>query len=306
MSRTPVVAGVVITIGPPLDTFDAVESLRATGYPALRLYVVDNGSAPAHRRELEERLSNRATLIRSDKNLGFSGGNNLAIARALEEAADYVLLLNNDATVAGDAIQRLVEAAEALPDAGVFGAKIYAASGPQEPPVLWYAGGTFVPLRAHAKHIGMGELDRGQYDQRGETGFVTGCLMFFPAAVLRRHGLLPEEFFIYGEDLDYCLTLRRAGLRLYYEPGAVCYHRVSATMRKARDRPSPVQEYYMNRNRILVAQKWLGFWQRLAFYAVLLGTRVVKALRDRDTSYLLGLWDGFVGKSGPGAFSVAP
>ena len=306
MSRTPVVAGVVITIGPPADTFDAVASLRATGYPGLRLYVVDNGSAPPHQRELEERLRDGVTLIRSEVNLGFSGGNNLAIARALEEGADYVMLLNNDATITRETIRHLVDAAESLPDVGVVTAKIYAARGPEDQPVIWYAGGTYAPLRGVGVHIGIGALDRAQFDRRGETEFVTGCLMFFPAAVLRRHGLLPEQYFIYGEDLDYGLTLRRAGLRLYYEPAALCYHRVSRTMWTKRDRASPVATYYLNRNRILIARKWLGLWQRLGFYAFLLGSRVIKAAQSRDLTYFLGVGDGFAGKTGRGPLSVAP
>jgi GT2 family glycosyltransferase len=306
VSGRPVVAGVIITIGPPADTFDAVDSLRASDYPALRVYVVDNGSRPEHARELAERLRDKAMLIRSERNLGFSGGNNLGIARALDDGADYVMLLNNDATVAPDAIQRLVEAAASLPDVGVVTAKIYAAYGPQDPPVLWYAGGTFVPLRGVGVHVGMGDLDRGQFDRRGETGFVTGCLMLMPSAVLHAHGLLPEQFFIYGEDVDYCLTLQQAGLRLYYEPAAVCYHRVSRTMWRSRGRASPVATYYMNRNRILTARKWVPLPQRLVFYALLLGSRVVKAVRERDTTYFLGVWDGFRGGTGPGPLRVDP
>jgi GT2 family glycosyltransferase len=263
--------------------------------------VVDNGSSENHLRELRTSLPDGVELLEMGRNLGFSGGNNAGIRRALDLGAEYVLLLNNDAWVEPCTVATLVSAAGRLPDAGIVTGKIFRA-GPEGPTdIIWYAGGRWVPWKAAAYHRGMGEKDRGQYDAAGETEFAPGCLWLLPAKVIRSVGFLEEEFFLYTEDLDYCLRVRRAGYRVYYEPAARCYHRVSRSHWHERNSASPVLNYYSNRNRFLIARRWLTPWQRVVLYPYLLGSRAILALLHRNASYLWGLWDGFLGRSGPRA-----
>jgi len=294
----PRVAAVTINFGPPDDTLECVRSLLANGYGALSVYLTENGSPPGHRERLQRELPAGPTLILAERNLGFSGGNNLAIARALADGADYVLLINNDATLEPGAIQRLVDTAGQVPRLGVLTCKIMRADTDGPTDEIWYAGGGWSRLKAQSYHRGMGERDRGQYDTPGDTEFAVGCLWLVPRAVFGAVGLLPDEYFIYGEDTEYCVTLLRRGYRIWYEPAARCYHKVSRTFWKDRKRASPVVNYYSNRNRILLARKLVPLVRRPVFYAYLFGTRIVLALLRRDRSYLYGLWDGLRGRIG--------
>jgi GT2 family glycosyltransferase len=293
---------VTLNFGSPDDTFDCVRSLLATGYPDLRVIVVDNGSSSEDREHLERQIPPGVVLIQSDTNLGFSGGNNLGIRRALADGAEYVLLINNDAALAADALLVIARAVQAIPDLGILGGKILVANGNGPTSEIWSAGGRWSPLRASGYTIGMGETDRGQYERPAPMEFLTGCMWIVPREVFGTVGLMPEEFFLYGEDLDYCLNVRRAGYRVAYEPRAVCYHKVSGSHWHDRQRASPLLNYYTNRNRILIARRWLGPVKRLGFYAYFLASRLGTALLQRDRSYLAGVWDGLRGRTG----SVSP
>jgi GT2 family glycosyltransferase len=299
VTSVPSITAVLVNFGPPDDSLTCVRSLEDTQYPVLRIIVVDNGSAPDARNRLQRDLRDRVELILSDRNLGFSGGNNLGIQRALEQGTDYVLLINNDAALKPDALQVLAAAAPKEPGLGIMAGKILVSSDAGPTSEVWSAGGQWHPLKATAYATGMGEPDRGQYDRSGETEFVPGCLWFVPADVFRRAGLLDEAFFLYIEDADYCLRLRRAGYRLVYEPRAVCYHKVSRSHWHDRERASPTLNYYTNRNRFLIARRWLTPVQRMFFYPYMFASRLLQAGRHLDLSYLRGLWDGVRGKTGP-------
>jgi GT2 family glycosyltransferase len=295
----PSIAAVTINFGAPDDTLECVRSLLGTGYQPLRVIVVENGSPAKHRDRLKQQLPAGVELLESPTNEGFSGGNNMGIRRALQLGVDYVLLLNNDATVKPDALHRMAEAAGKLGRMGVLGGKILVADEDGPTQRLWSTGGWWSPLKASGYPRGCGEEDRGQYDTPSEEQFIAACLWLIPAAVLREVGLLGEEFFIYCEDLDFCLRLSRAGYRIFYDPGVVCYHKVSRTYWQNRDRASPGLNYYTNRNRIKIARRWLSPLQRVVFYPYLFASRLLLAVKRRDLSYLGGLWDGVRGATGP-------
>jgi GT2 family glycosyltransferase len=290
---------VTINFGSPDDTLECVRSLLQTGYQPLRIIVVENGSPAKHRERLKRSLPAGVELIESPANQGFSGGNNLGMKRALEAGDDYVLLLNNDATLKADALEIMTAAASRLPKVGVLGGKIMVANDEGPTKEIWAAGGWWSPLRATGYHTGLGEEDRGQYENPTVEEFIPACLWLVPTPVIREIGMLGEEFFIYGEDLDFCLRLRKAGYLVHYEPKAVCYHKVSRTYWQDRGRASPGLNYYTNRNRMKIARRWLSPLQRLVFYPYLFASRVVLALKQRDLSYFGGLWDGIRGATGP-------
>lgn len=300
-SAIPAVAAVTLHFGAVSDTLECVDSLLAAGWPGLRIYVVNNDPVTAERDGLRGRLPAGVRLVEPGRNLGFSGGNNVGIRQALDDGADYVLLLNNDATVQPGALGELVRAAQAAPSVGIAGGKILQTAPGNAEPVIWSAGGWWSPWRATSYPIGIGELDRGQFDRAGETEFTPACLWLIPRKTLETVGLLPEEHFVYGEDVDYCLMVRGAGYRVWYEPRAVCHHRVTRSVWHDRSRASPLLNYYTNRNRVLIARKWLSPLQRLVFYAYFLTSRAVLALTRGDRSFLAGLRDGWRGVTGPRA-----
>jgi GT2 family glycosyltransferase len=256
-----VVAAVVLTWNGREDTLACLASLeRVPDRPEL-VVVVDNASTDGTAEAVTERFL-RAELVRSPENRGFAGGNNLGIARALELGADHVLVLNNDAEVEPGAIDALVEAATARPDAGSVGAKILFADPPD---LVWFAGADYDPRRGYnGRQRGYREPDDGRWAGVRETDRACGAAMLVPRAVLERVGAFDETLFLYAEDVEWSLRAARAGLRHYVVGESVVRHHVSAA---AGGESSPLTLYYGLRNALVVAERYaplgrLGTWRR--------------------------------------------
>jgi hypothetical protein len=291
------------------ETIECVRSLRRCSPEPAEIIIVDNASTAVSAGALRTGCPG-VTLLESRKNLGFAGGNNLGIRRAMERPARYVLLLNNDTTIEPDAIGKLVDAAERGQRTGVLGAKI---RYHDTPGILWYAGGNVNPTSGFVSHSGIGEPDRGQHDQPKEVDFVTGCCMLISHELLQTIGFLDETFFAYLEDVDFCLRARRAGFHVGYTPSAIVYHKVS----RSTGWDSPAYLYFNLRNRLLLSRKhssWprsILFFPGFCWYYLRQFLRLV--LRWRDTAGLRGAWyglvdglRGFTGDDGSGRLALLP
>jgi GT2 family glycosyltransferase len=255
----PLVVIVVLNWNGRDDTVACVESLRGLRYQNARVLIVDNGSTDDSVAVFARRFPDLRCL-QTGSNLGFAEGNNVGMRMALADGADYVWLINNDATVDPDALDRLVEAAESRPDVGIVGPKIYYAAEPRR---IWFAGGTISPL-GRLGHEGWNRIDEGQWDTPRETTYVTGCAFLVKRAVLEKVGLFAPEYFLLFEEVDLCLRARRAGFRCWVEPRAVVYHKVSASFGGF----SAQYYYYFVRNYVLFQRRHVipvrGWVARLA------------------------------------------
>lgn len=229
-SPLPQVTVVVLNWNGWQDTVACVESCLRADYPRLRLLLVDNGSTDGSERILRDRLPG-LEFLQTGENLGFTGGNNAGIRRALEEGADFVLLLNNDTTVDPGFAAALVEAAEAHPRAGMFCSKVLRFDRPE---VLWYAGASFHSWLGWGRHRGHGQRDVGQFDLVEETGRPTGCALMVRRALCEQVGLLRDDYFCYAEDLEWGLRARAAGYQVLYVPGSRVWHKVGRSTGGAR------------------------------------------------------------------------
>jgi GT2 family glycosyltransferase len=272
MRASPRVCAVVLNWNRFDHTRRCVESLQACGYPDLRIVVVDNASADGSGARLRATLPG-VTFMQNAANLGFARGCNVGIRRALEDPeCAFVLLINNDATLAPDGLAAAVQAAGRDPLAGVVGGKVLESPESRK---IWYAGGYVDRWRGQAMVRGFGEIDTGQYDAAGEVGFATGGLMLIRRRVLERVGLLPEEYFFGVEEWDFSLSVRRAGLRLLYVSTFLAYHAGDGSHWNYS--PKYVYNYY--RNKLIFQQKFLPhglfpLWKlAFALYGVLLARR---------------------------------
>lgn len=204
------------------DTKTCLESLQQATYSNLRIVVVDNGSADGSGQRLRQEFPQHPFVF-NEGNLGFSKGCNRGTRVALEDKdCAYVLLLNNDAVVPPNFLEQAIDNAEADSGIGLVGGKVLHSP---ESKVISYAGGHIDRLRGQVVIRGFNEKDRGQYDEAGEVGFVTGAFMLIKREVLERVGLLPEEYFFGIEEWDYSLHVQQAGYKLYYVPEFVAYHK---------------------------------------------------------------------------------
>lgn len=214
--------------------------------------VVDNGSL------LDEAgiLSNEFTrhkIIRSSVNLGFSGGNNLGIRAS---SGRYIFLLNNDTLVIDNSICELVKILEFDPEIGAVSPKIHFQS-PEN--TIQFAGFTELSkITIRNRTIGSNELDKGQYDSLSETASTHGAAMMVKREVIDKIGYMPEIYFLYYEEHDWCSKMRDNGYKLIYQPTALIIHKES----QSTGVNSYIKSYYISRNRLLFAFRNRGGWVR--------------------------------------------
>ncbi|HEY2777570.1 MAG TPA: glycosyltransferase family 2 protein [Gaiellaceae bacterium] len=226
------------------DTLAALASLDG-----VETVCVDNGSDDGSPDAIAARFPS-VELIRTGVNLGFSGGNNVGIRRALGRGADWVLLLNNDAVADPGLPAALAAAAAARPDAGVLACKVFFADPPD---VLMYAGGRVnLRLGYWGRQVGFGQRDDGRFDSLRDVDRATGAAMAVSRAAIERAGLLDESLFAYAEDTEWCLRIREAGFGVVFVPDARVWHVGSASTGGMR---SPTSIYYDTRNMIAVAER---------------------------------------------------
>jgi GT2 family glycosyltransferase len=296
----PAVAVVVLTYNGRDYTLDCLDSLTQVNWGALTLIVVDNGSHDGTADAVSERYPH-VCVLRQGHNLGFAEGNNVGIRHSISLGVDYVFLLNNDTTVAADAIARCVELAESHADAGAVCPMIYFAHSPE---LIWSAGANFDPRRIHpGRMLGYRELDTGQFSPAHETTRAVGAAMLVPRSVLDEVGLLDAELFLQYEDTDWSLRIRRAGYRIYLEPEARIWHHVSAG---TGGEYSPLIGYYSARNHVVICRRHAPLTKLPAFRrevgilaAHLIGARHARRRLSYVRAVLRGFTDGRRERLGP-------
>lgn len=183
-----------------------------------RLLVVDNASTDGSRERIERDFPG-VELVAAERNLGYAGGNDLGIRRAMEAGAEYVALLNMDATVDPHWLVRLVEEADRHPDAALLGCRVYSADGRE----VEFDGASFDPVTTSG---GYADREPGREDDSGvrEAAYACGAGLLMRAAALAEVGLFDETFFAYHEDVELSLRCRLAGWRVLNVADARIYH----------------------------------------------------------------------------------
>lgn len=247
LTETPRVITVVLNWNGLADTRECLQSLQAADYPAIRVLVVDNGSKNDEASQLEKEFGAFIEVLRLPENLGFAGGSNAGMKRALELGAEYVLLLNNDVIVEPSFLTNLVRDTRDLPKLAAACPKSYFYSEPRR---IYSTGGKVSIWRGVANQVGRGQIDHGQYDRRAQRDYADGVCMLIPASALRTVGLLDEQYFAYWEETDWCVRARDAGLRCYYVPTAKIWHKAERSQA-----PDARFHYFYRRNALLFVRK---------------------------------------------------
>ena len=245
-SVQPLVVSIVVDYDGLDDTLRCVRSLLDSSYDSHRIVVVDNGSPSGDGPRLSAEFGDSVVVISSERNLGYGGGANLGLSWALENEAAYAWVLNNDTIVDPTCIGRLVEAMESHPEFGVLSPQIAARVGPEAPSGIWYAGGTVLLRRAEVRH----SFEEIQGPAPVPTQYVTGCAMFLRSSSLAEVGLFWEPLFLFWEDVDLSLRMRRSGLKLGVVPAARIRHEIHGSIGPA------TLEYYHFRNAFVVVRKY--------------------------------------------------
>lgn len=299
--RRPKVVAVVLDWNGRDHTVACVRSLAALGDPRLDVLVVDNGSLVGAASALID-AGLAVPMLYTGLNLGYAGGNNVGVARALAAGADFVWVINNDACVRAGALDALLADAEAFPRAGAFGCRVVRGDDPTR---IWVAWGRVTWRQSLVALDGEGCADGPEFAASRDVEWLPGCSILFRAEAWREVGGFDEAFFAYHEDVDWAARAAAKGWTCRYVGAACVVHEVHGSSGGAAHYGG-FRKYLSARNSVLYARRHgrLGERLRLAVWIVL--TLPLQFLRRAATGEAAGVWmkvrgwrDGLAGRDIP-------
>jgi GT2 family glycosyltransferase len=165
-------------------------------------------------------------ILRQKRNLGFAGGCNVGIRWALDRGFQYVWLLNNDTEVPPESLGELVKSMESDSAIGIVGGVMYYWNDPER---IQIAGGLIDPANGRGSSLGLNELDTGQFSGILDVDYVSGGMLLARSDAIKEVGLLDERFFIYYEDTDWGVRMRKHGRRVVTVASAKAWHKDKAS-----------------------------------------------------------------------------
>lgn len=244
-NNKPLVSVVTVNYNQSAVTCEFLASMRNITYKNIEIFVVDNDS-PTDNPDIIKDEFPEITLLKTEKNLGFAGGNNYAFPYC---RGKYVLLINNDTEVEPDFLEPLVDLLESDTYIGIVNPRIQYYHSPG---IIQHGGYTpfsYITIRNFS--IGYGKKDEGQFMDIKETGSSFGAAMLVPLKIIKEVGMMADIFFLYYEEHDWAAHIRKAGYKTYYNGKSLVYHKESVSTGK----DSPFKTYYITRGRILFARR---------------------------------------------------
>jgi len=286
-------------------TTQCLESVRKLQTLDFRLQtIIVNNNPKENLDDLEKNFAD-FVFLKTKKNLGFTGGNNLGIKRALRDGADFVFLLNSDTILDKDCLTYLLKQSCLADQNAILGPKIYFAPGHEyhqgkykpsdQGRVIWYAGGIVDWKNVLASHRGVDEVDNGQYGQAEQTDFVSGCAMLIKKEVFQKIGLLDDKYFLYLEDNDFCQRAKKAGFKVIYAPKAKVWHINAGSSEVG----GSLHDYYLTRNRLIFGIKYANRQTKIALLR-----ESLKLLVSGRSWQKKGVRDFYLRKFGKGSYST--
>ncbi len=241
MIRNPQVAIIILNWNQYEDTSECLRSIGKMRYENYRVIVVDNNSSDGSCERLEGEFRDVIFLKNSD-NLGFAGGMNMGIDYVLKNEFDHVLILNSDTVVSAQLLYRLVDLCGSEKEIGIAGPVIFNYYRPKE---IDYAGGAVHLRYGRIKHLKTIPRNSSPF----ETEFMTGCCMMIPVPVIKECGIFDSDLFLLCEDLDISLRYRNRGYKIFCDPKAVVWHKISTKINRR------IGYYFWFRNILIVIKR---------------------------------------------------
>jgi GT2 family glycosyltransferase len=297
-----VVFAIVLNWNRTADTLACLDSLARSTYGDLHAIVVDNGSRVSCASEVAKRHP-WVEVVENDRNLGYSGGNNVGMRRALEAGAAFVWVLNNDTVVGAEALEALVDCAQRHPRAAAVGGRVLRTDRPD---VLWMTWGRVTWLQSLIALEGQDEPDSARFDGERRVEWIPGCSILFRADALREVGLFDEDFFAYHEDVDWAARAAKQGWELWYTGASRIHHAIHASSGGEAASYAGFRSYLSARNSVLYARRHGTPAKRALLAAAVVATLPFQWLRRRLRGQQQGVrmkirgWrDGLAGRPVP-------
>ena len=252
---------------------ECLESLLKVDYYNCDVIVVDNNSEDGSPKAIGESFP-EVQIMRNSENLGFAEGCNVGIRQAMKSGSAYVWLLNNDTLVDPQSLSFLVRAAEKDNGIGMTGSKIYEYDDPE---IIRCAGMTINWFRGETNLIGWHQRDKGQFNNYRDVEALEGCSLLIRRMVCEEVGLMDKEYFLYNEEIDWCVRARQRGFRCTFVPESIVFHKGGASSGEAL---RPIFSYYHTRNMLRTIRKSFSFPRREIYLFTAIACKVWKIRRD--------------------------
>jgi GT2 family glycosyltransferase len=250
-----------------------LESLLKIDYHNVDVIVVDNNSEDGSPKAIAESFP-KVQIMRNSENLGFAEGCNVGIRQAMKSGSAYVWLLNNDTLVDRQSLTFLVRAAEKDNSIGMTGSKIYEYDYPN---IIRCAGMTINWFRGETDLIGWHQLDEGQFNNYSDVEGLEGCSLLISRRVCEEVGLMDKDYFVYGEEIDWCVRARLRGFRCTFVPESIVFHKGGASSGEAY---RPTLSYYSTRNMLRTISKSFSFPMREIYLFTAIVCKLWKRRKD--------------------------
>lgn len=270
MCDQPLVYIVLLNWNSYSDTINCYNSLKNLKYKNYKVLIIDNGSTDNSESILRQELGNTSVeIIQTGSNLGYAGGNNVGIKRALHENSNFIWLLNNDTEVHQNALKEMVDKIESKKSYGICGSKL----------VYFYdrdilqahGGGTLNKYFGTTSHVGQDEVTDIEVDEdeiERKLDYIVGASMLIKSDIFKEFGFLEESYFLYYEELDIAMRIR-SKYQIAYASKSIIFHKeggsLGSSSRKTVNK-SEVAEYYGFRSRLLFMKR---FFPNRSFYVYL-------------------------------------
>lgn len=287
-----------------IETIDSIFHCTKKGFN-YHLFLIDNGSSDSSLSQFEKiyKKNDNVSILESGKNLGYAGGNNYGLRKALKKDFDYYLIANNDIIVAPDFLQKLFDDIQKYPNS-ILTPKIYFAPGyefhkdryqkNEIGKVIWGVGSQIDWKNIYGSNIGIDEVDHGQYDQsQPKIDFISGCCFLVSKDVLNKIGVFDERYYLYMEDSDLTTRAIKFGYHLRLVPESIIWHRNSASSKPG----SSLQDYFITRNRLLFGFSYASFRTKFALFR-----ESIKFLITGSSWRKKGVLDFYLGRFGKGSW----
>lgn len=230
MNKQPLVWAIITNWNRLEDTTECITTTLASNYPDLKVVLVDNGSTDGSPEVLSKQFP-EVVQVHTGNNGAITAAYNLGIEFGLEQKADYILMLNNDTVLDSDMISQLVKVAETDKSIGMVTPKIYYYDKPE---IIWFAGGlrSRFDLGAHETHEGM--QDAPENNSAKSVDYAWACGVLIRRSLLEKMGLFDTHFYLYYDDVDTSIRAQQAGYKIWYEPSAKMWHKVSQSTGSAK------------------------------------------------------------------------
>lgn len=293
----------MVTFNNNKATKECLETLEKVNKTDFELFVVVIDNYSKEKFVIENKYKNfNINVLRSEKNLGFSGGQNLGIKYCLNNDADFIIILNNDTLVDPDFINELLSSFDK--NTGIVAPKIYFAKGYEYHKdrykekdlgkIVWYSGGIIDWKNVVGKHKGVDEVDNGQFGDLEKTEYATGCCMMVKRNVFEKVGLFDDNYFLYYEDSDFSLRVKNKGFGIFFQPKAILWHKNAASTGGS---GSSLQDYFITRNRLIFGFKYASIKVKLALFR-----ESLRILQNGRQWQKKGIKDFYLRKFGKGTY----